>query len=164
MFKTVCYHSSLNQELNHLLQIQQKKCLAVILSTQYKSYRNSLSPTNLPSLFKLREEACLKWAVRAQKSPLHRELFPLVQKTLESRSNRKFIEYKCKTNRFYNSAVPYGKCHPGRELTAIELENFWFALKPINMWIYFKNSCPFVYVSIFLAGRSLSILFTSFTC
>ena len=55
----------------------------------------------------MREEACLKWAVRAQKSPLHRELFPLAKKTIETRSNHKFIEYKYKTNRFYNSAVPY---------------------------------------------------------
>ena len=58
----------------------------------------------------------------------------------------------------------YGRFHPGWELTAIELENFWFALKPINMWIDFTNSCPFVYVSIFLAGWSSSILLTSFTC
>ena len=45
--------------------------------------------------------------------------------------------------------IPYGRFHPGRELTAIELENFWFALKPINMGIYFKNSCPFVCVNFF---------------
>ena len=31
----------------------------------------------------------------------------------------------------------YGRFHPERELTAIELENFWFALKSINMCIYF---------------------------
>ena len=59
---------------------------------------------------------------------------------------------------------PYGEFHPGRELTAIEMENFWFAVKPISVWIYFKDFCAFVYVSIFLAKRSSSILFTSFTC
>ena len=32
----------------------------------------------------------------------------------------------------------YGRFHPGRELTAIELDNFWFSLKPINMWILDK--------------------------
>ena len=37
---------------------------------------------------------------------------------------------------FYSKSV-YGRFHPGREVTAIELENFWLALKPINMWIYF---------------------------
>ena len=26
---------------------------------------------------------------------------------------------------------------PRAGIDAIELENFWFALKPINMWIYF---------------------------
>ena len=54
----------------------------------------------------------------------------------------------------------YGEFHPGRELTAIELENFWFAVKPISMWIYFKDFCTFVYVSIFLGKRSSSIWFT----
>ena len=43
----------------------------------------------------------------------------------------------------------YGEFHPGRELTAIELENFWFAVKPISMWIYFKGFCTFVYMSFF---------------
>ena len=33
----------------------------------------------------------------------------------------------------------YGRFHPRGELTVIELENFWFALKPIDMWIYFQN-------------------------
>ena len=58
----------------------------------------------------------------------------------------------------------YGEFHPGRELTAIEMENFWFAVKPIHVWIYFKDFCALVYVSIFLAKWSSSILFTSFTC
>ena len=35
---------------------------------------------------------------------------------------------------------PYGEFHPGRELTAIELEKVWFAVKPISMWIFFKLS------------------------
>ena len=62
-----------------------------------------------------------------------------------------------------NKAV-YGEFHPGRELTAIEMENFWFAVKPISVLIYLKDFCAFVYVSIFLGKRSSSILFTSFTC
>ena len=58
----------------------------------------------------------------------------------------------------------YGEFHPGRELTAIEMENFLFAVKPISVWIYLQDFCAFVYVSIFLGKRSSSILFTSFTC
>ena len=34
-------------------------------------------------------------------------------------------------------------------MTAIELENFWFALKPIKMWIYFKlKFCVFYIILI----------------
>ena len=54
----------------------------------------------------------------------------------------------------------YGRFHPGRELSAIEFENFLFALKPINMLIYSEN----VYGSIFFAVRCSSILVTIFTC
>ena len=58
----------------------------------------------------------------------------------------------------------YGEFHPGRELTAIEVENFWLAVKPISVWINLQDFCAFVYVSIFLGKRSFSILLTSFTC
>ena len=51
-------------------------------------------------------------------------------------------------NSYWGNAI-YGEFHPGRELTAIELENFWFAVKPISVWIYFEDFCAFVYVSIF---------------
>ena len=54
----------------------------------------------------------------------------------------------------------YGEFHPGWELTAIEFENFWFAVKPMSMWIYFKDFFTFEYVSIFLGKRSSSIWFT----
>ena len=47
----------------------------------------------------------------------------------------------------------YERFLPGRELTVIELENFWFAVKPLNLWIYLQNVCTFVYVSICWAMR-----------
>lgn len=83
MFGSVCYHSSLTQELSHTLELQQKKSLAVILGNQYKSYSNALSVTNLPRLAELRETACIKWAVRAQKSPLHKDLSLQPQRRLK---------------------------------------------------------------------------------
>ena len=60
MFGLVCFHSSLTQELSHKLELQQGISLAVILGSQYRSYRHSLSLTSLPRLDTLREEACLK--------------------------------------------------------------------------------------------------------
>ena len=40
-------------------------------------------------------------------------------------------------------------------MTAIELENFWFALKPINMWIYLKKILSFCVCGIFFSGAVL---------
>ena len=65
---------------------------------------------------------------------------------------------------YHVTVTDYGEFHPGRELTAIEMENFWLSVKPISVWIYLQDFCAFVYVSIFLGKRSSSILFTSFTC
>ena len=64
----------------------------------------------------------------------------------------------------YKATLTYGRFHPGRELTAIELDNLWFAVKPIKLWIYLKTFFTFLYVSIRLGVPSSSILFTSFTC
>ena len=43
----------------------------------------------------------------------------------------------------------YGRDHPGPELTAIELENFCFAVEPIKMWIYLNFLYSCVYVNFF---------------
>ena len=76
MFGAVCYHSALTKELSHKLELQQKRSLAVILGSQYRSYSHALSVTSLPRLDLLREETCLKWATKAQANPLHADLFP----------------------------------------------------------------------------------------
>ena len=107
MFGSVCFHSSLTQELSRKLELQQRRSLAIILGSQYRNYRNALSLTSLPRLDTLREEACLKWALRAQENPLHTNIFPVNTSEVDTRYKPKFREYKCITSKFYNSAVPY---------------------------------------------------------
>ena len=106
MFGAVCYHSSLTKELSHKLELQQKRSLAIILGSRYKSYRNALFLTSLPKLHTLIEEACLRWATKSQSNPLHSDLFPLNQSSAQTRWRPKFKEYKCRTDKFYRSAVP----------------------------------------------------------
>ena len=107
MFGSVCFNSSLTQELSHKLELQQRRSLAVILGSQYRSYRHALSLTSLPRLDTLREEACLKWALRAQENPLHTDIFPLNNSQVNTRYRSKFSEYLCFSSKYYNSAVPY---------------------------------------------------------
>ena len=106
MFGAVCYHSALTKELSQKLELQQKRSLAVILTSQYRNYKHALSLTLLPRLDTLREETCLKWATKSQANPLHADLFPLNTSEAETRWRPKFREYKCRTDKFYRSAVP----------------------------------------------------------
>ena len=106
MFGAVCYHSALSKELSHKLELQQKRSLAVILGSKYRSYSHALSVTSLPRLDILREEACLKWETKTQANPLHADLFPLNTSEVQTRWRPKFREYKCRTDKFYRSAVP----------------------------------------------------------
>ena len=106
MFGAVCYHSTLTKELSQRIELQQKRSLAVILGSKYRSYINALSLTSLPRLDILREEACLAWAIKAQSNPHHTDLFPLNQSEVQTRWRPKDKEYKCRTDKFYRSAVP----------------------------------------------------------
>ena len=94
MFAAVVFHSSLTTEQSQKLELQQKRCLAVILGTQYRSYCNALSVTSLPRLDSSRIEACLKWSIQAQRIPLHSDLFPLNNSEVNTRWRKKYLEYK----------------------------------------------------------------------
>ena len=107
MFAAVVFHSSLTTELSQKLELQQKRSLAVILGTQYRSYNHALSVTSLSRLDELRTEACLKWAIQAQRNPLHSDLFPLNKSEVNTRWRKKYLEYRCTTTKFLKSAVPY---------------------------------------------------------
>ena len=107
MFGAVSFHSSLTQELSRKIELQQKKALAIILGSQYKSYSNALTLTQLPRLDTLRKDISLQWAIRAQLNPKHTDLFPLGQTEVNTRNRKMFREYFCHTTKYFNSAVPW---------------------------------------------------------
>ena len=107
MFGAVTFHSSLTQELSRKLELHQKKALAIILGSQYKSYNNALLLTALPRLDTLREEQCINWALKAQVHPKHSDMFPLTQTDVNTRYKKKFQEYFCRSSKYFNSAIPY---------------------------------------------------------
>ena len=106
MFGAVCYHSGLTKEQSGKLELQQKKCLAIILGREYTNYENARNLVQLPRLDTLRESQCLKWAIKAQSHKQHSHLFPLNDNQIIMRQNHQFREYKCRGARFYKSAVP----------------------------------------------------------
>ena len=118
MFGAVCFHSSLTQENSRQLELQQKRSLACILGSEYRSYRHALEVTLLPRLDQLREDACVKWAMKAQANPQHTQLFPINHSEVDTRSRQSFKEYKCKGAKYYNSAVP----HMVRTLNSLQFQ------------------------------------------
>ena len=106
MFGAVCFHSSLSLEQRNIIELQQKRSLVIILGSDYRSYSQARSQTNLPELSQLREEACAKWALKAQASQKHSHLFPLNPSQVNTRHKKKFSEPLCKTARYFNSPVP----------------------------------------------------------
>ena len=106
MFASVCFHFSLTLEQSHKLEMQQKKSFAIILGSDYRSYSNALTLTQLPRLDTLREDASVKCALAAQQNPFHTDLFPLNVCDINTRNKKTFKEYLCKTTKFYKSAVP----------------------------------------------------------
>ena len=107
MFGSVCFHSSISSELSQRLELQQKRCFAIILGSQYGSYHNAATLLDLPRLDTLRSEACLKWANKAAANPQHTHLFPHSQSKIDTRHKQKYKEYFCHSAKYYNSAVPH---------------------------------------------------------
>ena len=107
MFGAICFHSSLTLEPNAKLELQQKRCLAIILGTDYISYSNALGLTMLPRLDNFRRDACIKWAIKAQNDPKHSDLFPLTTSQRTTRYRIKFEEQFCRSVKLYKSTIPY---------------------------------------------------------
>ena len=105
MFGAICFHSFLTKEQSFKLELQQKRCLAVILGIDYKQYSSALIITNLPRLDKLREKACLKWSLKAQSNPSHTHMFPLNLNETTRHSTR-FVEQFCRGVKLYKSTIP----------------------------------------------------------
>ena len=106
IFGSVCFHSSLSVQLSQLLELQQKRSLAIILGSQYRNYTHARNLVNLPRLDSLSKEASLKWAIKAQNDPKHSHLLPLSERTVNTRHRKKFTEYFCRTSKVYNSSIP----------------------------------------------------------
>ena len=107
MFGAICFHSSLTVEQSSMLQLQQKRCLAVILGYEYVGYSNALVLTSLTRLDYLRKDSCLQWAIKAQSNPKLLDLFPLANSERTTRNRTKFVEQFCRGAKLYKSAVPY---------------------------------------------------------
>ena len=107
-FAAPAFHGALTQQQSDDLEMIQKKAFGIILGPNYKSYNNALTVLGQEKLSAGRLRLCENFATKCVKSQRHQDIFP--RKELNSRNtriNKPFLEPKCMTSRYYNSAVPY---------------------------------------------------------
>ena len=107
-FAAPAFHGALTNQQSDDLEMVQKKAFAIILGKGYKSYNNALKVLGQEKLHARRLKLCENFAVKCTKNPRHADMFELKTRNNNfTRQKQKFIEPKCKTDRYYKSAVPF---------------------------------------------------------
>ena len=107
-FAAPAFHCALSQQLSNNLEMIQKKAFAIILGSRYKSYNSALNILVQEKLHVRRLQLSLNFAKKCLKNQKHTDLFNSNPRyTGPSQNKLKFIEPKCKTTRYYKSAVPF---------------------------------------------------------
>ena len=106
-FAAPAFHGALTQQQSDDLEMIQEKAFAIILGLNYKSYNNALTVISQDKLSAQRFKLFENFSVKCVKSERHADIFPLKENNSHStRFTKPFCEPKCKTSRYYNSAVP----------------------------------------------------------
>ena len=107
-FAAPVFHSGLTQDQSRQIEMVQKKAFAIILGKKYYSYESALKTLEQEKLETRREKLSLNFAEKCTKSSKFQSMFPLNTNLRQNmRHKKKFKEFKCKTNRYYNSSIPY---------------------------------------------------------
>ena len=90
---SVVWHSTLTVEQGQKLESVQKVCLKVILGEKYTGYKDALEYCGLASLSDRREEKCLNFGLKSLLHPIHSEMFPVNQQTLNKQDRSRNSEH-----------------------------------------------------------------------
>ena len=103
------WHSSLTRENSKDLERIQKNALRNILQEKYINYETALGILKLETLENRRKKLLLKYGKKCTKLEQTKHLFPLKdsEHIMNTRSNNKYKETKCNTERYRKSSVPY---------------------------------------------------------
>ena len=107
-YGTPVFNGSLTKTQENQLEMIQKRAFKIMLGSTYTSYMAALETCNLTTLVERRRKLCLDFAHSVEKNSNVCNWLP--EKTNHNyalRSNTKYKQYKCKTKRFQNSAIPY---------------------------------------------------------
>ena len=102
------FNGALTKHQVYSLQLIQKRACRIMLVRNYISYQLALERCDLLTLEKRRRKLCIEFAHSLEKSQFATKWLPKKQQTHHNlRNRRKYTQYKCKTNRFKNSPLPY---------------------------------------------------------
>ena len=86
----------------------QKKAFAIILGNGYSNYQSALSVLCQERLDARRLHLCSKFALKCSQSTRHMSMFPANPNYRPNMRYRKpFMEFQCKTSRYFNSSIPF---------------------------------------------------------
>ena len=105
------WHSGLSQKLSRDIERVQKIAINIILGDHSLPYEQSCTKLGLKPLYIRRSQLCEKFAVKTALKSRHKDLFQIknsVNNTHDTRNKKnKYSEHMCRTQRFYNSPLPY---------------------------------------------------------
>ena len=102
------FNGNITQEQILNLERIQKRVLRIILGGDYITYVNALSLCNLITLEARRKQLCEHFVISLEKHPVFNDWLPVKRENRYNfRNSNKYDTFKCKTQRFQNSALPY---------------------------------------------------------
>ena len=105
-FAVPVWHSSLTKFQAAQIERVQKTAFIIILGEDYSSYEHACSLLEMETLESRRDKLCRKFAKKELKS--QRTLFTKTERTTNTRTKPSLVkEFRCRTSRFHNSALPY---------------------------------------------------------
>ena len=102
------WHSSLTRKNTTDLERVQRVAVKIITNGKY-SYKEGLKKLSLPTLKQRREHLCARFAIKCLRSNRFKTMFKrnIRNHNMKLRYIKKYKEANIRTNRLYNSAIPY---------------------------------------------------------
>lgn len=95
------------EQIQNLERIQKRVC-RIILGKNYVNYDDALIRCQLDKLQTRREKLCIEFALSLTENPHCKDWLPIRKDIgMSLRNKHKYSQYKCKTKRFKQSAIPY---------------------------------------------------------
>ena len=106
-YACVVWHSSISNEESDNIERVQKTALRIILKSDYENYTSALRIACLTTLRERRQKLSLSFAKKCIKSDYNADLFPEIDKMVNTRLHEKYYVTPARTERLAKSTIPY---------------------------------------------------------